>query len=175
MEVLMIAFMNKDAVILTLGSKLVTFYSRSKQRLWTKGETSGNFLSLIDCVLDCDKDSLLIYVSAAGPTCHQGSISCFDSVRPPLYWLAYLAEVIKTRAQETTGTSYTRSLLSAPVKRVAQKVGEEGVEVALAAVCGSDEEVCGEAVDLLYHLLVLLEVRKIGLQDVAVCIRDRSK
>ncbi len=175
MQVLMVGFMNHEALQQTIKSGLVTFYSRTKQRLWTKGETSGNCLSVQQMVVDCDQDSLLIYAQAKGPTCHTGHESCFNAPEflPPLYWLGYLPEVIKLK-QDKGEESYTYRLLKSGVKRIAQKVGEEGVEVALAAMTDDRSELSNEAVDLLYHLFVLLQAKGISLQTISNVIRSRS-
>jgi phosphoribosyl-ATP pyrophosphohydrolase/phosphoribosyl-AMP cyclohydrolase len=176
MQVLMVGFMNHDALQRTLATNQVTFYSRTKNRLWTKGETSGNFLEVVSLSLDCDQDSLLIFVNPVGPTCHQGSPSCFkqDESTPPGYWLMQLDEIIQSR-QTAGDASYTYRLINSGINRIAQKVGEEGVEVALAAVSGQDKELAAEAVDLLYHLLVLLYVKNISMQTIADIIQERSK
>lgn len=175
MQVLMVGFMNQEALEETIYTRKVTFYSRTKNKLWIKGETSGNFLEVINIQVDCDQDSLLIYARPVGPTCHTGSISCFnDDQLPPLYWLAYLIEVIKVRQHEGE-TSYTSKLMASGIKRIAQKVGEEGVEVALAAVANQDEELTNECVDLFYHLFVLLQSKQIPLADIARIIRSRRK
>ena len=176
MQVLMVGFMNQEALDQTVATKQVTFYSRSKKRLWIKGETSGNFLEVVKILMDCDQDSLLIYARPVGPTCHTGSISCFGDQEhlPPLYWLAYLIEVIHKR-QHTGEESYTSRLIASGIKRVAQKVGEEGVEVALAAVTNQHEETINESVDLLYHLFVLLQVQQISLEAISNVIRSRRK
>ncbi len=176
MCVLMIGYMNKEALQLTIEMGYVTFYSRSKQRLWTTGETSGHSLKVIDLSLDCDQDALLIYADNKGPTCHRGTMSCFaEAIHPPMYWLWQLNEVIRKRAQSAEEFSYTHQLITSGIKRIAQKVGEEGVEVALAAVAGPDEEVIAEVVDLLYHLLVLLYVKGIPLKAIAHLIRERGR
>jgi len=176
MRVLMIGYMNKEALQKTLELGYVTFYSRSKKRLWTKGESSGNALKLISYSLDCDNDALLIYAENTGPTCHLGTTSCFNDIaHPPLYWLWQLHEVIAIRARSAEGTGYTHQLITSGTQRIAQKIGEEGVEVALAAVMGTDDELTGEVVDLLYHVFVLLCVKGITIQAVADVIRERGK
>lgn len=176
MLVLMIGYMNKQALELTIASGYVTFYSRSKQRLWTKGESSGHSLKVINLSLDCDQDALLIFAENAGPTCHLGTTSCFaDAVLPPLYWLWQLGDVIASRKHATAETSYTATLMTSGVQRIAQKVGEEGVEVALAAVVGTNEELSGEVVDLLYHVLVLLQAKEIRIDKIANIVRERGR
>jgi phosphoribosyl-ATP pyrophosphohydrolase/phosphoribosyl-AMP cyclohydrolase len=174
LQVLMIGFMNEEALLQTLETRFVTFYSRSKQRLWTKGESSGNYLTVVNMALDCDEDSLLILAKPAGPSCHTGDISCFnqDTVMPPVFWLAKLIQVIKNR-QNAGKDSYTYQLITSGINRMAQKVGEEAVEVAIAAVVGNQEDIAGESVDLLYHLLVLLTAKQIPLQSLADIIQER--
>jgi phosphoribosyl-ATP pyrophosphohydrolase/phosphoribosyl-AMP cyclohydrolase len=176
LQVLMIGFMNEEALQQTVKTGLVTFYSRSKQRLWTKGESSGNYLNVEHIILDCDEDSLLIYAQPQGPTCHTGRESCFNhlDILPPLYWLGYLQEVIRRRIDKSD-TGYTNSLISSGIKRIAQKVGEEGVEVALAALSENAEELSQETVDLLYHLFVLLRAKNISFKTISDVIRSRSK
>ncbi len=176
MQVLMVGFMNHEALQHTLKTKYVTFFSRTKKKLWTKGETSGNFLELVHVYLDCDEDSLLIFVKTAGPTCHTGRISCFkqDELMPPWYSLIALNQVIQSR-QTAGDDSYTYRLLNSGFNRMAQKVGEEGVEVALAAVSGKPMDLAGEAVDLLYHLLVLLHAKDISIHTLATIIQERRK
>lgn len=169
-QVLMLGYMDRDALRATLNDKRVTFFSRSKQRLWTKGETSGNFLHLVDAAIDCDNDTLLITAHPDGPTCHKGTDSCFgtdigaDATR--LAFLAQLEAVIDKRVSERPEGSYTARLWADGPTRMAQKVGEEGVEVALAAVTQSDEKLVGEAADLLFHLTLLLKSRKLSLANV---------
>ncbi|WP_298441638.1 bifunctional phosphoribosyl-AMP cyclohydrolase/phosphoribosyl-ATP diphosphatase HisIE [uncultured Ferrimonas sp.] len=173
-QVLMQGYMNPDALQRTLDSGLVTFYSRSKQRLWTKGEESGNVLKLVTLGTDCDNDSLLLQVLPQGPTCHLGSNSCFaDRDNQPL--LGKLAQVIASRRDSDPASSYTAQLLQGPPRRVAQKVGEEGVEVALAAATNDTENLKDEAADLLYHLSVLLEQQQVGLDEVMQVLLQRAK
>jgi phosphoribosyl-ATP pyrophosphohydrolase/phosphoribosyl-AMP cyclohydrolase len=176
MQVLMMAFMNKEALEKTLEMGQVTFYSRTKKRLWTKGEESGHFLNVKNIILDCDQDSLLIFAEAIGPTCHTGDISCFKQadVISPWYYLADLNRVIQSR-QYATENSYTKELFDSGLPRMAQKVGEEAVEVVIAALSGTDEEMKGETVDLFYHLLVLLAAKKISIEALAEIIRKRRK
>lgn len=166
-RVLMLGYMNEAALEQTRASGKVTFFSRSKQRLWTKGETSGNFLELVSMSLDCDRDALLIQARPHGPTCHLGTATCWgDDVRPPVGFLAELERVIEARQSADPDSSYTARLLAEGIKRCAQKVGEEGVEVALAAVVGDREELIDESADLLYHLLVVLAVNGVSLDEV---------
>ncbi|HEX7370328.1 MAG TPA: bifunctional phosphoribosyl-AMP cyclohydrolase/phosphoribosyl-ATP diphosphatase HisIE [Rhodanobacteraceae bacterium] len=173
-EVLMLGYMNAEALRVTLDSGFVTFWSRSKQRLWKKGEASGNVLAVRSIHVDCDRDTLLIEADPSGPTCHLGTSSCFgDDVRPPLAFLAALDALIATRDVQRPPGSYTTSLFESGVRRIAQKVGEEGVETALAAVAQDDEALCGEAADLVYHLLVLLRARGLSLKDVTAVLARR--
>ncbi len=175
-RVLMQGYMNKDALTITLESGQVTFWSRSRQQLWTKGETSRNYLDLVDVHPDCDSDSLLIRARQEGPTCHLGLDTCFDTeakVIPELAFLADLEQVIAKRDEDRPKGSYTTKLLEAGIKRIAQKVGEEGVETALAAAAGGDEELLNESADLLYHLLVLLRSRKLELGSLVEVLKLR--
>jgi phosphoribosyl-ATP pyrophosphohydrolase/phosphoribosyl-AMP cyclohydrolase len=176
-KVLMLGYMNREALRKTLGEKRVTFYSRSKQRLWTKGETSGNFLHLVDATVDCDNDTLLITAHPEGPTCHKGTDSCFgDAISTTATQLAFLARlesVIEKRVSERPEGSYTARLWSEGKTRMAQKVGEEGVEVALAAVTQDDDKLVGEAADLLFHLTLLLKSRQLSLSDVLTELERR--
>lgn len=163
LRVLMLGYMDRAALQATLASGQVTFYSRSKQRLWTKGESSGHVLALVSVDADCDADTLLVQARPHGPTCHLGRASCFPEA--PGDVLSALDALIARRAQERPQGSYTTRLFEAGIRRIAQKVGEEGVETALAAVAQDDEALLGEASDLLYHLLVLLRARGLGLDD----------
>ena len=175
-RVLMQGFMNKEALAVTLESGKVTFWSRSRQQLWTKGETSGNTLDLVEIHVDCDQDCLLVRARPEGPTCHLGSDTCFDGegkVVPELAFLAELERVIAQRDADRPAGSYTTTLLESGIKRIAQKVGEEGVETALAAVAGEDEELLNESADLLYHLLVLLRSRKLELGSLVEVLKVR--
>ena len=175
-EVLMLGYMNVEALAQTRSSGHVTFYSRSKQRLWTKGESSGHVLVLKSIRIDCDADTLLIQAEPHGPTCHTGTSSCFgDSadVRPPLGFLAELDALVETRHVERPSGSYTTKLFESGLRRMAQKVGEEGVETALAAVAQDERELLGEASDLVFHLIVLLRARGLGLADVAALLAER--
>lgn len=173
-QVLMLGYMNEQALAHTLASGQVTFYSRSKQRLWTKGESSGHVLELVSHAIDCDGDTLLVLARPKGPTCHLGTVSCFGDFRPPpLSFLGDLSRLIATRERERPAGSYTTKLFDAGVRRIAQKVGEEGVETALAAVVQDEEALLGEAADLVYHLTVLLRARGLALGDVAELLRKR--
>ena len=173
-RVLMLAYMNAGALRVTLESGLVTFFSRSKQRLWAKGETSGNRLRLGSIYADCDDDALLVTANPEGPTCHLGTRSCFGeaSLRGP-GWLADLSSIIADRAASGDESSYTRQLLDSGVERIAQKVGEEGVELALAAVTRESAGCAEEGADLLYHLAVLLQAREMCWEDLIEVLRRR--
>ena len=172
-RVLMVGYMNSDALAATLTDGLVTFFSRSKDRLWQKGETSGNHLRLRAAFEDCDADALLILAEPEGPICHLGTTSCFAADLDSPAWLADLSVIIADRARSGDPASYTRKLLDAGPQRIGQKVGEEGVEVALAAV-GRDAAGCTEEVaDLLYHVAVLMEARDFGWDDVVAVLKQR--
>jgi phosphoribosyl-ATP pyrophosphohydrolase/phosphoribosyl-AMP cyclohydrolase len=174
--VLMLGYMNRDALAATQKSGKVTFWSRSKQRLWTKGETSGNHLLLKSLRADCDFDAILIGADPQGPTCHLGTASCFgDAAAPAVAFLADLDALIEQRERARPDGSYTTELFESGVRRIAQKVGEEGVETALAAVAQDDAALLGEAADLVYHLLILLRARGKGLDDIACVLRARHR
>ena len=175
-EVLMLGYMNAKALAQTQASGHVTFYSRSRQRLWTKGESSGHVLVLKSIRVDCDADTLLVQAAPHGPTCHTGTSSCFGEsadVRPPLGFLAELDTLVAQRDAERPSGSYTTRLFEGGIRRIAQKVGEEGVETALAAVVQDDAELLGEAADLIFHLTVALRARGLSLADVAALLADR--
>lgn len=173
-EVLMLGYMNAEALAQTQRSGHVTFYSRSKRRLWTKGESSGHVLALHSIRIDCDADTLLVQAEPHGPTCHLGTSSCFgESVRPPLGFLAELDALVAQRDAERPAGSYTTRLFEGGIRRIAQKVGEEGVETALAAVAQGDAELLGEAADLVFHLTVALRARGLSLDDVAALLAQR--
>ena len=177
-EVLMLGYMNAEALAQTQASGRVTFYSRSKQRLWTKGESSGHVLVLKSIRIDCDADTLLVQADPNGPTCHIGTSSCFGdtaNVRPPLGFLAELDALVAQRHAERPDGSYTTKLFDSGIRRMAQKVGEEGVETALAAVVQGDEELLGEAADLVFHLTVALRARGLSLADVAEVLVERHR
>ena len=173
-QVLMLGYMNAEALEATIGGGNVTFFSRSKQRLWIKGESSSNFLKLVDVRIDCDHDALLVEARPVGPTCHTGSISCFsnETVAPTLF-LNELSALIATRQNEMPAGSYTTSLFAEGKARIAQKVGEEGVELALARMKDDDREMANEAADLLFHILVLLQDAGLELADVIHVLRTR--
>lgn len=173
-EVLMLGYMDDAALAATRDLGLVTFFSRSKQRLWTKGETSGDTLALVDMRLDCDADTVLVRALPAGPTCHNGTSSCFgDDVAPSLGFLAELDALVASRHADRPQGSYTTSLFEGGIRRMAQKVGEEGVETALAAVAEDDDALIGEAADLVFHLMVVLRARGIGFDAVAAKLASR--
>ena len=171
LRVLMLGYMDRAALETTLASGRVTLYSRSRQRLWTKGETSGHFLDLVSIEADCDNDTLLVLAHPRGPTCHLQRTSCFPSA--PGDFLRDLEDLISQRERERPPDSYTTRLFEAGMRAIAQKVGEEGVETALAAVAQGDAELAGEAADLVYHLLVLLRARGMALDDVVAVLRAR--
>ena len=173
-EVRMLGYCNRAALEATLATRVVTFFSRSRGDLWVKGETSGNRLELVDARADCDSDAILLLVRPIGPTCHTGTDSCFGDAGPPgAGFIATLAQTIADRAAADPADSYTARLLAQGIKRIAQKVGEEGVETALAAVAGDSAELESEAADLVYHLLVLLEASGSSLDKVVAELRRR--
>ena len=173
-EVRMLGYMNRDALEATIATGFVTFVSRSRNKLWRKGETSGNTLAVVGIAKDCDGDALLITATPEGPTCHNGTSSCFgDGQAPGTGFIAELERVLADRATADPATSYTARLLGEGVKRIAQKVGEEGVETALAGVAGNDAEVASEAADLVYHLTLLLQARGLSWAPVIDELRRR--
>jgi phosphoribosyl-ATP pyrophosphohydrolase/phosphoribosyl-AMP cyclohydrolase len=175
-QVLMMGYMNKDALSKTLETKKVTFFSRTKNRLWTKGEESGNSLNLVNISLDCDNDTLLIKVKPVGPTCHTGTTTCWDSDKTEesqLVWLHQLEQLLAERKNADPDSSYTASLYARGTKRISQKVGEEGVEVALAATSGDKAELVCESADLMYHLFVLLQDQGLSFDDVINKLKER--
>lgn len=175
-RVLMLGYMDRAALAATHESGFATFYSRSKQRLWQKGETSGNRLRVVAIHADCDNDALLLVAKPAGETCHLGSISCFgDAALEGPGWLADLSKIVQNRAASGEPSSYTRQLLDEGVERIAQKVGEEGVEVALAAVTAEADRCAEEIADLVYHLSVLMEARGLGWVNVISVLQRRHR
>ncbi|HEU4856983.1 MAG TPA: bifunctional phosphoribosyl-AMP cyclohydrolase/phosphoribosyl-ATP diphosphatase HisIE [Rhodanobacteraceae bacterium] len=173
-EVLMLGYMNREALAATRATGCVTFWSRSRRRLWKKGETSGHVLALRSIRADCDGDTLLVQAVPRGPTCHLGTTSCFgDAVVPPLGFLAELDALVARRHAERPAGSYTTRLFESGTRRIAQKVGEEGVETALAGVAQDDAALLGEAADLVYHLSVLLRARGLSLAEVARVLAQR--
>ncbi|MBV9884737.1 MAG: bifunctional phosphoribosyl-AMP cyclohydrolase/phosphoribosyl-ATP diphosphatase HisIE [Sphingomonadaceae bacterium] len=174
LQLLMLGYMNRAALEATLASGFVTFFSRSKQRLWRKGEESGNHLKLVAIHADCDDDALLVLAEPAGPTCHLGTTSCFTGESAPgIGWLPQLARIVAERAAADPKDSYTARLLAEGPSRIAQKVGEEGVELALAGVSGEREACVSEAADLIYHVTVLMQARGFGWNEVTVKLRER--
>jgi len=171
LRVLMLGYMDADALAHTLATRQATFYSRTRQRRWTKGETSGNLLDVVDIRLDCDGDTVLVLARPRGPTCHLERESCFPDA--PGSFLANLDTLVARREAERPAGSYTTKLFEGGVRRIAQKVGEEGVETALAAVAQDDAALLGESADLLYHLVVLLRARGLSLQDAIDVLRTR--
>jgi len=186
LRVLMLGYMNREALEATLASGRVTFYSRSKQRLWTKGESSGHVLELVSVDADCDDDTLLVLAHPHGPTCHLQRASCFPQApgrkaapaqpsasSADVAFLAELDALVAQRERERPAGSYTTRLFEGGVRRIAQKVGEEGVETALAAVAQDEAALLGESADLLYHLVVLLRARGLSLADAIAILRER--
>ena len=167
-KVLMLGFMNREAYQKTVETSKVTFYSRTKQRLWTKGEESGNFLHVVDIKSDCDEDTLLIQAHPVGPVCHTGTDTCWgEENRQPVMFLKELQEFISRRYAEMPEGSYTTSLFQSGVNKMAQKVGEEAVETVIEACNGSNERLVYEGADLLYHLIVLLTSKGLRIEDLA--------
>ena len=173
LRVLMLGYMNVDALAATRESGFVTFYSRSKQRLWKKGESSGHVLELVSIQADCDNDTLLVLAKPHGPTCHLQRDSCFPDA--PGGFLADLDALVRQREQQRPPDSYTTRLFESGIRRIAQKVGEEGVETALAAVAQDEAALLGESADLLFHLIVLLRSRGLALQDAVTVLQQRHK
>jgi phosphoribosyl-AMP cyclohydrolase / phosphoribosyl-ATP pyrophosphohydrolase len=170
--VLMLGYMNREALNKTLEENKLTFFSRSKQRLWTKGETSGNFLHLVDVKIDCDDDTLLFKVKPEGPTCHTGSDTCFNEVNE-FSGLEFLEAIIQERKKNPKEGSYTNQLFDSGINKVAQKVGEEAVELIIEAKDNNKELFLNEAADLMYHYLVLLTAKDYQLEDVLSVLRQR--
>ncbi|HDL7055880.1 TPA: bifunctional phosphoribosyl-AMP cyclohydrolase/phosphoribosyl-ATP diphosphatase HisIE [Yersinia enterocolitica] len=174
-EVLMMGYMNKEALAVTEETGKVTFFSRTKQRLWTKGESSGHFLNVVNIYPDCDNDTLLILVNPIGSTCHLGNNSCFAPAASDWGFLYQLEQLLASRKSADPASSYTAKLYASGTKRIAQKVGEEGVETALAATVNDREELTNEASDLMYHLLVLLQDQELDLSKVIGRLRERHE
>jgi len=174
-EVLMLGYMNPAALAATEESGKVTFFSRTKQRLWTKGESSGNFLNVVSITPDCDNDTLLVLANPVGPTCHQGTSSCFHPATSDWGFLYQLEQLLAERKNASPDTSYTAKLYASGTKRIAQKVGEEGVETALAATVHDRDELTNEASDLVYHLLVLLQDQELDMTAIIENLRARHK
>ena len=167
--VLMLGYMNKEAYEKTTHTGKVTFFSRSRQCLWTKGETSGNFLELVDIMVDCDNDTLLVKVNPTGPTCHKGTDTCWGEKNEvnPLLFLTYLQDFINTRHEEMPEGSYTTSLFKDGINRMAQKVGEEALEAVIEACNGTNGRLIYEGADMIYHLIVLLTSKGLRIEDLA--------
>ena len=174
MQVLMLGFMNEEALEKTLREGKVTFFSRSKKRLWTKGETSGNYLFVKDIITDCDNDTLLIKAEPAGPVCHTGSISCFNEVQSKGF-LYRLEQIVSQRIDENIEDSYTNKIYKQGINRAAQKVGEEAVELVIEAKDNNLTLFKNDAADLLYHLLILLKAKGVTLSDIETVLKDRHK
>jgi phosphoribosyl-AMP cyclohydrolase / phosphoribosyl-ATP pyrophosphohydrolase len=174
-KVLMLGYINQEALEKTEKEGIVTFFSRSKQRLWTKGETSNNFLHVVEIMKDCDEDTLLIKVNPDGPTCHTGADTCWNEVNNPgqAGWLNHLKAIIRDRKNNPSEKSYTASLFEKGTNKIAQKVGEEAVELVIEAMDSNDDLFKGEAADLLFHYLVLLEQRGIDFDEIIDVLRER--
>ena len=174
LQVLMVGYMNEEAYIKTSEEKKVTFFSRSKNRLWTKGETSGNYLNVVDILTDCDNDSILIKAQPEGPTCHTGSTSCFGEETPKGF-IYKLEQIINQRIIKNTEESYTNKLYKKGINKVAQKVGEEAVELVIEAKDENIELFKSEAADLLYHLLILLKIKGVTLESIEGVLKERHE
>lgn len=174
LKVLMLGYMNREAFEKTCDSGLVTFYSRTRQKLWTKGETSGNFLRVVKMYEDCDNDTLLIMVNPVGPVCHRGTTSCFDTPEEEGF-IRNLSSLIHKRHEEMPEDSYTTRLFIKGVKKISQKVGEEAVETIVEAVDGNRDRFLYEVCDLIYHLLVLLEQMNVSLADLERELASRHR
>lgn len=174
-QVLMLGYMNRDALNKTLSSGRVTFWSRSRKALWQKGETSGNFLTLGSLSADCDGDALLVRALPAGPVCHKGWGTCFGDMPDDLHFLASLQRIIRDRKDAPAEESYTARLMDEGIERISQKMGEEAVETVVASLKGDGDALAGEAADLLYHLMVLLEARGLSLDDVGCTLAERHR
>lgn len=172
--VLMLGYMNQEALEKTQKEKRVTFFSRSKNRLWTKGEESGNFLNVNQLLIDCDQDTILIKATPAGPTCHTGSDTCFNEPNASANFLTELETIIRDRKNNPTDKSYTASLFAKGINKIAQKVGEEAVEVVIEAKDDNAELFKGEAADLLFHYLILLQAKNFSLQDIIAVLKSRQ-
>ena len=174
-NVLMLGYMNEEAYIKTLKTKQVTFFSRSKQRLWTKGESSGNFLEVVEMTQDCDNDTLLIKVKPVGPVCHTGKDTCFNEENEPDDFLRKLEKIIQHRKANPSDASYTSSLFQKGMNKIAQKVGEEAVELVIEAKDDNKKLFMGEAADLMYHYLVLLAAKNYSLDQVIEVLQERHR
>ena len=174
-KVLMLGFMNEAALAATEASKKVTFYSRSKQRLWTKGEESGNFLNLVSVAVDCDNDTLLVKANPVGPVCHTGADTCWNEANVERNFLFYLEQIIEQRSKVSPDESYTALMLSKGINKVAQKVGEEAIELVIEAKDDNKDLFLGEAADLIFHYLLLLNAKGFKLQEVFDVLQKRHK
>jgi phosphoribosyl-ATP pyrophosphohydrolase/phosphoribosyl-AMP cyclohydrolase len=177
LKVLMLGFMNEEAFRITCETGRVTFFSRSRNRLWTKGEESGNFLDVVEILSDCDNDTLLIKVNPVGPVCHTGADTCWneENKQDDLLFLRILQDLVDSRKKEMPEGSYTTSLFKAGTSKIAQKVGEEAVETVIGAMAGDDENFLFEGADLLYHLIVLLSHKGYRIEDLATELKKRHK
>jgi len=173
-NVLMLGFMNEEAYAKTIETKKVTFYSRSKQRLWTKGEESGNYLNLIEILNDCDNDTLLIKVNPVGPVCHKGTDTCWSETNE-MNFLFQLEDIIEKKRGESPETSYTASLFKKGINKIAQKVGEEAIETVIEAKDNNDDLFLNESADLLFHYLILLQAKNFKLKDIIEVLERRNK
>jgi phosphoribosyl-ATP pyrophosphohydrolase/phosphoribosyl-AMP cyclohydrolase len=173
-NVLMLGFMNEEAYSKTLETKKVTFYSRSKQRLWTKGEESGNYLNLVEILNDCDNDTLLIKVNPVGPVCHKGTDTCWSEINEKNF-LFQLEDIIEKKRGESPETSYTASLFKKGINKIAQKVGEEAIETVIEAKDNNDDLFLNESADLLFHYLILLQAKNFKLNDIIGVLEKRNK
>lgn len=172
--VLMLGYMNEEAYKKTVETNKVTFFSRSKKRLWTKGETSGNYLELVDVKLDCDFDTLLVYVKPAGPVCHTGNDTCWNETNKSEFgFLSTLENTIQNRKNHPSEKSYTSSLFKKGINKIAQKVGEEAVEVVIEAKDENEELFINESADLLFHFLILLQAKGVALKNIVECLKNR--
>jgi phosphoribosyl-ATP pyrophosphohydrolase/phosphoribosyl-AMP cyclohydrolase len=176
LKVLMLGYMNEEAYTKTRAENRVTFFSRSKNRLWTKGEASENYLDVVNIAIDCDQDAILIQAKPAGPTCHTGADTCFnESNADNAAWLDHLKHIIRSRKNASADSSYTAHLFQKGTHKIAQKVGEEAVELVIEALMKNDDLFKGEAADLIFHLLVLLEDRGIGLEEIVKTLQARHQ
>lgn len=174
--ILMLGYMNDESFRLTLSKGLVTFFSRSRNELWTKGDTSGNLLKLTDISVDCDRDAILVKAIPSGPTCHEGTTTCFADAAPStLEVLQYLQDTIKQRKDAPSDSSYTSSLFKAGIDKIAQKVGEEGVEVVIEGKNDNKERLLSESADLLFHLMILWEAKGVSLAEVCEVLAARAR
>ena len=176
-KVLMVGFMNAEAVNKTLETGQVTFFSRTKNRLWTKGEESGNFLNVVSVLIDCDNDTLLVKANPVGPVCHTGADTCFDekNAKTGVQFLSFLQDLIEKRKLEMPEGSYTTSLFAKGTRKITQKVGEEAVETIIGAMANDDENFIYESADLVYHLMVLLTHKGFRIEDIAKELEKRHK